>query len=91
MPVDPQLQPLLDLLASSGAPPITTLEPDAARALMAAMKRNARTERNPRRSCRVPVGHTPRKSARHTASASAAHPFSSAFSTFCTRRAWLAS
>lgn len=42
MPVDPQLQPLLDLLATSGAPPITTLEPDAARALMAAMKRNAR-------------------------------------------------
>lgn len=42
MPVDPQLQPLLDLLATSGVPPITTLEPDAARALMAAMKRNAR-------------------------------------------------
>ncbi len=42
MPVDPQLQPLLDLLAQAGAPPITTLEPEAARALMAAMKRNAR-------------------------------------------------
>ena len=42
MPVDPQLQPLLDLLATSGAPSITTLQPDAARALMAAMRANAR-------------------------------------------------
>ena len=42
MPVDPQLQPLLDLLATSGAPSITTLQPDAARALMAAMRGNAR-------------------------------------------------
>lgn len=42
MPVDPQLQPLLDLLANSGAPSITDLEADAARALMAAMPSMAR-------------------------------------------------
>ena len=42
MPVDPQLQPLLDLLATSGAPSITSLQPEAARALMAAMRGNAR-------------------------------------------------
>ena len=42
MPVDPQLQPLLDLLANSDAPSITTLEPVTARALMAAMRGNAR-------------------------------------------------
>ena len=42
MPVDPQLQPLLDLLTASGAPSITTLQPDVARSLMAAMRGNAR-------------------------------------------------
>ena len=41
MPVDPQLR-LLDLLATSGAPSITSLQPEAARALMAAMRGNAR-------------------------------------------------
>jgi len=37
MPVDPQLQPLLDALAAGNAPSISDLEPVAARELMAAM------------------------------------------------------
>ena len=42
MSVDPQLQPFLDLLASSGSPAITDLQPDAARALMANLRGGAR-------------------------------------------------
>src|SRR4051812_11992925 len=42
MPVDPQLQPLLDLLAASEAPPITEMDPPAARAMMANLTRMAR-------------------------------------------------
>ena len=42
MPVDPQLQPLLDLLAQSNAPRLHDLEAAEARALMAAMPSMAR-------------------------------------------------
>jgi acetyl esterase len=37
MPVDPQVQVLLDQMAAAGAPPITSLMPEQARLMMAAM------------------------------------------------------
>ena len=47
MPVDPQLQPLLDLLANSDAPAFNTLEPEQARAFMANLRAGARVVEGP--------------------------------------------
>ncbi len=62
MPVDAQLQPLLELLASSGAPPITSLDPVSARALMANLRAGARVDEGPviaDRTVSGPAGDVP--------------------------------